>query len=229
MLGGLLYELLTAGHVPFHFLLDNVPLLLARRKSAGPVRVTGVRGVGAEGLRGKTMVEAAAIDGVSIPWTVQPNTLPGSAGRLEEAKVLIDRCCKDVPSERLTLDELSGLLQDLQSREAAEEMAYGRAPLPPPRGCADRGASAPTGPAVDWADTFTCVQVRPCRWLSRSTRCSAPESHPRAQGEFRWIVPALALRWLTSWPSMGWRRASSTQWARESWRRTGTRRPCRKW
>ncbi len=78
MLGGLLYELLTAGHVPLHWLLGNVELLLARLRSAVPVPIPGVPGPGAAGLKGQSVLEAHVIDGVAIPWSVRPAWVRGT-------------------------------------------------------------------------------------------------------------------------------------------------------
>jgi serine/threonine protein kinase len=43
MVGGLVYELLTGGRIPFHWLSTMTEVLFARRASAGPVRVPGTR------------------------------------------------------------------------------------------------------------------------------------------------------------------------------------------
>jgi hypothetical protein len=126
MLGGLLYELLTAGHVPLHWLLGNVELLLARLQSTVPVPVPGVPGPGAAGLKGKSVLEAHVIDGVAIPWSVRLHaSLPGSVARLAEAKGLLEGCLETDPSARLTLDALSRALEGLVAGEAAEARAAG--------------------------------------------------------------------------------------------------------
>ncbi len=67
MVGGLLYELLTAGTTPFHWLRRNVQLLIERRSSADPVHIPGVEKP-IPGLLGKHVLEAADIDGVPVPW-----------------------------------------------------------------------------------------------------------------------------------------------------------------
>jgi serine/threonine protein kinase len=63
MLGGLLYELLTCGLRPFHWLLENPALLERRRRSSGRVPVPGAPGVYIEGLLGRGVLEVAAGDG----------------------------------------------------------------------------------------------------------------------------------------------------------------------
>jgi hypothetical protein len=126
MLGGLLYELLTAGRVPFHWLLGDIELLTARLRSAVPVPVPGVPGPGAAGLKGRNVLEAALIDGVSTPWSVRLHAaLPGSAARLGEAQRLVVDCTKEDATERLTLDGLSRALGDLFSAELAEAHVAG--------------------------------------------------------------------------------------------------------
>jgi hypothetical protein len=109
MLGGLLYELLTAGHLPYEWALDNVSLLRARLVTDGHVPLAGVAGPGAVGLLGKSVVEAAVIDGVRIPWTVRE---PGQL--LAEAQALITLCCAQDPSARITVAALAQALEAMR-------------------------------------------------------------------------------------------------------------------
>jgi serine/threonine protein kinase len=123
--GGLLHEMLTAGVVPFFWLSDAVsfPLLRRRRQSATPVEVPAPGGAVTvwPGLRGKSTLEAAALDRVPIPWAVDVSASPGSAGRLEETKVLMSQCLLSDPVARIKLSVLGRQLGDLLAREVAEE------------------------------------------------------------------------------------------------------------
>jgi hypothetical protein len=56
MVGGLTFELLTAGAAPFFWLSENPGMLVARRGTAGPVPVRGVRG-GVPGLLGMSTIQ----------------------------------------------------------------------------------------------------------------------------------------------------------------------------
>jgi hypothetical protein len=88
MLGGLAYELLTAGTRPFHWLARNEPLLIERLTSAGPVEIPGTD-VTLPGLLNKNVLEAAELDRKPIPWCVRADATPGSARRLEEVTGLM--------------------------------------------------------------------------------------------------------------------------------------------
>ncbi len=120
MLGGLLYELLTAGHEPYHWLLDDADLFLARLRSAAVVPIPGAPGHGFPGLQGRNTLAAAAIDGVPVPWTVAAGS-PGpgeSADLLEEAKGLVEACLQQDPAARPTLDRLWDAVVSLHCRLA---------------------------------------------------------------------------------------------------------------
>ncbi len=120
LLGGLLYELLTAGHEPYHWLLDDADLFLARLRSAALVPIPGAPGHGLPGLQGKNTLEAAVIDGVPVPWTVEADYRgPGeSADLLEEAKGLVEACLQQDPAARPTLDRLWDAVVSLHCRLA---------------------------------------------------------------------------------------------------------------
>jgi hypothetical protein len=124
MLGGLLFELLSAGHVPFFWLLRDVTLLIDRRRSSAPVPIPFVPGPGPAGLLGKSVLEAAAMDGVAIPWTVRTQSLAA----LVAAQALVARCCKENPSVRVHMGALSRALEVLH---AAEMVDAGRLPQAP--------------------------------------------------------------------------------------------------
>ena len=105
MLGGLVYELLTAGTPPFHWLLGNTQLLGQRLASADPVEVPGTD-VALPGLLHKSVLEAAELDRKPIPWCVRADTTLGSAGRLEGVKGLMASCLALRPEDRPKLQDL---------------------------------------------------------------------------------------------------------------------------
>jgi hypothetical protein len=172
MLGGLLYELLTAGHVPYHWLLRDVKLAIERRRSSVPVAIPFSKGATAEGLLGKSMVQAAEVDDVALPWNVQiaaTASSPDAEARLAEAIALIEGCCKLEPSARLKLEDLSRALESLHTREVAARRGAAFAPSPStPR---DSGVPAVSsllgsitageeGERKEGATRYTCLQVR---------------------------------------------------------------------
>ena len=91
MVGGLAYELLTAGITPFHWLAVNPLLFTLRRASRDPVLIPGTRFT-MPGLLGKSVLEVAAEDDEPIPWCVRVDGSPGSAGRLEALKAVVTQC-----------------------------------------------------------------------------------------------------------------------------------------
>ncbi len=140
MVGGFLYELLTAGSPPFGWLLDNPQLFLQRRATADPVPVPGAREP-LPGLLGKSVLEAAVIDRVSLPWCVQAGPLAGSGtgsqARCEALGQLLTRCLARDPAHRPKLSELQGEVDRLlaaERREEVEEVEVGGAAMArPPR------------------------------------------------------------------------------------------------
>jgi hypothetical protein len=117
MLGGLFYEILTVGKVPFHWLPPLYPTasLYQRRTSADAVPDSS--GQLRPGLLDKNVLEAAVIDGVEVPWSVQQAASPGSASRLVEAKSLVERCCQRDPFARPSTKSLSDTLRSLLEGE----------------------------------------------------------------------------------------------------------------
>ncbi len=120
MVGGLAYELLTGGTAPFHWLIDNVVLLSRRRASRDPVAIPGARGMMAPGLYGKSVLEAAAEDGVDVPWCVRLGGSPGSAERLEALKAVVSQCLTADPGGRPKVAELLETVGELLEAEVAE-------------------------------------------------------------------------------------------------------------
>ncbi len=140
MVGGFLYELLTAGTVPFHWLAvdrESEVVLGKRRATAEPVPFPGVRG-GLPGLLGKSVLEVAADEGEPIPWCVRVDGSPGSAGRLEALKALLVQCLATEPDARpkvaSLLQQVDALLVDEHRDLTAAPMAGagGPRPAPPP-------------------------------------------------------------------------------------------------
>jgi hypothetical protein len=131
MVGGLAYELLTAGVPPFHWLARNAQLLFERLTSADPVEIPGTDVV-VPGLLHKNVLEAAVLDRNPIPWCVQADSTPGSVARLEEVKGLMTSCLALSPEDRLKLPELHRRVVDLLLAEAAEVRATGSVRAGPP-------------------------------------------------------------------------------------------------
>ncbi len=143
MVGGFTYELLTAGTPPFHWLSRNAQFLIERLTSADPVESPGTD-VLLPGLLHKNVMEAAEVDRKPIPWCVQADATPGSAGRLAEVKGLMTSCLALSPEDRPKLPDLHRSVTVLQVAEAAEARATGSsgggrlaaaAPLEWGRGC----------------------------------------------------------------------------------------------
>ncbi len=128
MVGGFTYELLTAGTPPFHWLAGNTQLLVQRLTSADPVDIPDTD-VTVPGLLHKNVLEAAELSRKPIPWCVQADATPGSAGRLEEVKGLMASCLALSPEDRPKLPDLHRTVTALQAAEAAEARAVGSAGL----------------------------------------------------------------------------------------------------
>jgi hypothetical protein len=77
------------------------------------------------GLLHKNVLEAAEVDRKPIPWCVQADATPGSAGRLAEVKGLMTSCLSLSPEERPKLPDLHRSVTVLQAAEAAEARAAG--------------------------------------------------------------------------------------------------------
>jgi serine/threonine protein kinase len=101
MLGGLIFELLTAGTVPFHWLSGNPQLLVQRLCSADPVAMPDCDAY-IPGLLATNVLEAYSMRRESTPvqWRVRTTATPGSADRLEELKSLMADCLSFEPEHR---------------------------------------------------------------------------------------------------------------------------------
>ncbi len=131
MVGGLIYELLTAGTAPFHWLLLGDTSSAVQRLTTGSAAPVDVPGAGLHpGLLNKNVLEAAAIDGVEIPWRVQVDNMTGDQGRLAELKDLMMSCWALDPSSRPRLQSLVQHVADLLERQRAESPKVGPGGLP---------------------------------------------------------------------------------------------------
>ena len=137
MVGGFTYELLTAGAPPFHWLSRNAQFLIERLTSADPVEIPGTD-MEVPGLLHKNVLEAAEVDRKPIPWCVQADATPGSAGRLAEVKGLMTSCLALSPEERPKLPDLHRSVTVLQAAEVAEARAAGLTGLGRPASAAPR-------------------------------------------------------------------------------------------
>jgi hypothetical protein len=117
MLGGLFYEMLTVGKVPFHWLLPLYPATSLHQRRTSAEAVPGSDGHLRPGLLDKNVLEAAVIDGVEPLWSVHEAASPGSSSRLREAQSLVERCCLREPTARLDTQALSDTLRSLLNRE----------------------------------------------------------------------------------------------------------------
>ncbi len=124
MVGGFTYELLTAGTPPFHWLSRVPQLLIERLTSAESVEIPGTEYT-VPGLLHKNVLEAAEVDRKPIPWCVQADATPGSAGRLAEVKGLMTSCLALSPEDRPKLPDLHRRVTVLQAAEVAEARAAG--------------------------------------------------------------------------------------------------------
>ncbi len=154
--GGLLYEMLTGGTWPFHWQATEttIGLLIKRRKSAEPVPVPAPDGSVHlwAGLLKKSVLEAAQLDHVRVPWCVNTDGSPGSPGRLEELKAVMAQCLAADPGARPKLPALVELLGNwlaIETTEVAETAqsreATGTAEGEAAAGAARGGVGAPVG------------------------------------------------------------------------------------
>jgi serine/threonine protein kinase len=125
MTGGLLYELLTGGTSPYHWLLVHVALLIDRMRTSSRVPIPGAPGLFIDGLLGKHVLEVAAADGVAIPWCVRGPGAVGGAEVLRETRTLLERCWANNSSSRPTTAALLDELQPLLEHEVAVALATG--------------------------------------------------------------------------------------------------------
>ena len=145
MLGGFIYELLTAGCEPFQWLTDHPLMLVQRLVSARPVAIP-YSGAFVSGLLHKNVLEALAEANIQaaehghaplLPWCIAPCTLPGSAGRLETVKALMASCLALDPAARPKLPDALDTVSTLLEEEVA---AVAPAPGTPSGGAGAAGS-----------------------------------------------------------------------------------------
>ncbi len=177
MVGGFTYELLTAGTPPFHWLARNAQLLIERLTSADPVEIPDTD-VTVPGLLHKNVLVAAELGGKPIPWCVQADATPGSAGRLAEVKGLMTSCLALSPEDRPKLPDLHHTVTALQAAEAAEARAvgstgHGRPASASPRewGCMCMGCVYSSIVSLDVASVCW-------GWVTQSLRCGIDPRQP---------------------------------------------------
>jgi serine/threonine protein kinase len=125
MAGGLLYELLTAGTAPYHWLLANVSLLIDRMRTTERTPIPGAPGHFIDGLLGRNMFDVAAADGIVIPWCMRgPGTHEGT-GRLAATRALLAGCWSSTPSSRPSTAKLLDDCTSLLEGEVAASLAAG--------------------------------------------------------------------------------------------------------
>jgi hypothetical protein len=114
MLGGLLYELLTAGTTPFEWLMAHPQLLAQRLCSADEVPMPDTDPV--PGLLHKNVLEAYAMrrDGASVPWCVRADV----SSCLPELKGLMAACLSLDPAARPKVSDIHRLVCRLLDVEA---------------------------------------------------------------------------------------------------------------
>jgi serine/threonine protein kinase len=132
MVGGLLWELLTAGHPPYFWCLRDVQLLQARLASGVPVVVPGPHGTSASwpGLRGVNTLHAATLDRVAVPYSVllAPGVPPSDAEALVAAvKAVMMDCLNADPERRPRVADLATRLAGIAARVHVSEAAAERA------------------------------------------------------------------------------------------------------
>jgi hypothetical protein len=106
MLGCLLYELLSGGLPPFHWLMRNAELMEARLRSAGPVQVPGFP-VPAPGLLHANVLQAAALDGIPLSWAFVERAAAVSVPAVDALLALMTHCMEVDPDARPKLPEVA--------------------------------------------------------------------------------------------------------------------------
>ena len=112
MLGGLMFEVLTGGFAPYHWL--HAPLTAQRRRHAAgiPFRPDGFPH-DVVGLKGLSVMEAARMDGHVVEWRVRSHgssktdTYDEGLPRLVD---LMERCLERDANKRPHLEEVQSIL-----------------------------------------------------------------------------------------------------------------------
>ena len=176
MVGGFLYELLTSGTPPFHWLatdLESSLLLGRRRATSDPIRIPGIRAP-VPGLHGKSVLEVAEEDGEPIPWRVRVDGSPGSGGRLEAVKALLAQCLAADPGARPKVLALLATVDDLLVAETGEVRATGVSLGSGGiggGGASTGSASVPTFPGACMGAPARSLPIAAAGWRSLSCSC----------------------------------------------------------
>ncbi len=102
---------MTAGAYPYAWLQGSRDLLFQRRRSKEPVPIPGST-ISLPGLLNKTVVEAAALDGQRVPWSVLPDTpLVATIELVEGARRVMAACMAAGASDRPKLPALMETLR----------------------------------------------------------------------------------------------------------------------
>ncbi len=124
MLGGLMFEVLTGGRHPFHWIPAEV--LLRRRLTPADTLLRLPGRAPASGLRDLSVVEAARADGVPMEWKVAPASgldddavSAASAARFLDVVALMEHCLDAEPSRRPSVSSLQRRLMALIAAEEA--------------------------------------------------------------------------------------------------------------
>ena len=107
MLGGLMFEVLTCGLVPYYWMAPEVRLTRRRLPRGESVAVNGDV---VTGLQGLTVVEAAEEDGVELEWRVED---VGGVSRVEPLLRLMALCLSRDVRNRPTMDGVAMALAAL--------------------------------------------------------------------------------------------------------------------
>ena len=108
MLGGLMFEVLTCGRPPYYWF--STSLVRQRRSHAANTLFRPV-GIPADilGLGNLSVVKAAVVDGVDIPWRVAG----ASTAQLSRAIDLMEQCMASNPTSRPLLGQVLQALETL--------------------------------------------------------------------------------------------------------------------
>jgi serine/threonine protein kinase len=111
MLGGLMFEVLTAGrHAPFFWMSTESLIMLRATTSINTV-------------------DAASAARVSIPWAVVPvDDWSGAVDGVERLKGLMSRCLHADPSRRPSMDDFLAELDAIRNPSSARDGGYGEVP-----------------------------------------------------------------------------------------------------
>ena len=109
MLGGLMFEVLTCGLSPYYWLTPPLTAQRRRVRAGESFRPTGLP-VSVTGLGGMSVLEAAVLDHIDIPWRVAFGDGTSDAGRSGLIE-LMERCLDNDPFRRPSLNDVQTALR----------------------------------------------------------------------------------------------------------------------